>query len=44
MVIRDLDKTNTTLSEMHVEAEWLRSSLEATKVELGAAHHERIVA
>jgi hypothetical protein len=43
-VIRDLDRSYTTVSELHGQEEWLWSSLEAVEVALASAHRERVVA
>ena len=43
-VIRDLHLSYITVSKMHMQEEWLRSLLKATKVVLASAHGERVVA
>jgi len=42
-VIRDLDRSYTTVSEMHEQEEWLWSSLEAVEVALASAYGERVM-
>jgi hypothetical protein len=44
LVIKDLDWSYTTVSEMHGEEEQLRSSLEAAEVALASAYRERVAA
>lgn len=43
-MIRDLDRSYTTVSELHGQEEWLWSSLEAVEVALASAHRERVAA
>ena len=43
-VIRDLNRSYTTISETHEQEERLRSSLEAVEVVLASAHGERVAA
>ena len=43
-MIRDLDQSYTTVSEMHRQEEQMWSSLEAAKVALASAHKERVAA
>jgi hypothetical protein len=44
LVIKDLDRSYTTVADMHEEEKRLRSSLEAMEVALASAHRDRVAA